>query len=295
MQAGLRYVALSPAIRAVLVHGFFFGLMGSAIWALMPLIARDLLGGGALIYGTLFGAFGVGAVIGALLAAVIRQRLSNHAIITLSSIAFGLMAVGVALSHQVALTMALLLVSGMAWVLALSTLNITVQISSPRWVVGSRTGYLPDDHIWRTCGRQLAVWRAGRSLWHRHESDGRRSRDGAGCRARYQAQIAAHRASQPRSVSHHASATQHDGGSGSAERSCGDHRGISDCGGGSRRLHAGNARDAPHPQARRRAPLDPAAGHRRTVTLDGALSNPRRGWNTCASDSASPWRTAKWP
>ena len=132
----LRYVALSPAIRAVLVHGFFFGLMGSAIWALMPLIARDLLGGGALIYGTLFGAFGVGAVIGALLAAVIRQRLSNHAIITLSSIAFGLMAVGVALSHQVALTMALLLVSGMAWVLALSTLNITVQISSPRWVVG---------------------------------------------------------------------------------------------------------------------------------------------------------------
>jgi len=136
MGAGLRYVLLSPAIRAVLLRGFFFGLMGSAIWALMPLIARNLLAGGALTYGVLLGAFGVGAVIGSLLAAVIRQRLSNHAIITLASLTFGIMTVGVAFSSFVVLTVALLLVAGMAWVLALSTLNITVQISSPRWVVG---------------------------------------------------------------------------------------------------------------------------------------------------------------
>src|SRR5262245_58673295 len=68
MQAGLRYVRLSPVICTVLVRGFFFGFLGSAIWALMPLIARDLLAGNALTYGILFGAFGVGAVIGALAA-----------------------------------------------------------------------------------------------------------------------------------------------------------------------------------------------------------------------------------
>ena len=136
MQAGLRYVMLSPAIRAVLVRGFFFGLLGSALWALMPVIARDLLAGGALTYGILFGAFGIGAVIGALLATTIRQRLSGETIIALASLVFGLMAVGVAFSTHVALTMALLLMSGAAWVLTLSTLNITVQISSPRWVVG---------------------------------------------------------------------------------------------------------------------------------------------------------------
>lgn len=136
MQAGLRYVALSPAIRTVLVRGFFFGLMGSALWALMPVIARDLLAGGALTYGILFGAFGIGAVIGALLATTIRERLSSERIVALSSLAFGVMSIAVAFSGHVALTMALLLVAGAAWVLALSTFNITVQISSPRWVVG---------------------------------------------------------------------------------------------------------------------------------------------------------------
>ncbi len=136
MQAGLRYVLLSPAIRSVLVRGFFFGLLGSALWALMPVIARDLLAGGALTYGILFGAFGIGAVIGALLATAIRQRLSGESIIALASLVFGLMTVGVAFSTHVALTMVLLLMSGAAWVLTLSTLNITVQIFSPRWVMG---------------------------------------------------------------------------------------------------------------------------------------------------------------
>src|SRR4051794_25200280 len=41
MRAGLRYVRLSPAIRTVLVRSLAFGLCGSAVWALMPLIARD--------------------------------------------------------------------------------------------------------------------------------------------------------------------------------------------------------------------------------------------------------------
>jgi MFS family permease len=136
MQAGLRYVLLSPAIRTVLVRGFFFGLMGSALWALMPVIARDLLNGGALTYGVLFGAFGIGAVIGALLATSIRQRLSTETIIALSSLAFGLTAIAIAFSPYTATTMLLLLFSGASWVLALSTFNIIVQISSPRWVVG---------------------------------------------------------------------------------------------------------------------------------------------------------------
>ena len=136
MQAGVRYVLHSPAIRAVLLRAFFFGLLGSATWALMPLIARNLLGGSAVTYGILFGAFGVGAVIGSLSSSLMRQRRSNHAIITLASTAFGAMSVAIAFSSHVALTAVLLSVSGLSWIWTLSTLNITVQISSPRWVVG---------------------------------------------------------------------------------------------------------------------------------------------------------------
>lgn len=136
MGSGLRYVRLSPAIMAVLVRGLMFGLLGSSVWALMPLIAKDLVQGGPLTYGLLLGAFGVGAVLGALASGQIRSRLSNESLVRASTVLFGLGTIGAALSPWLFTTMVALLGAGAAWVLALSTFNTSVQISSPRWVVG---------------------------------------------------------------------------------------------------------------------------------------------------------------
>jgi predicted MFS family arabinose efflux permease len=136
MSAGLRYSRLSPAIRAVLLRGFMLGVAGSGIWALMPLIARDLLGGGAFIYGLLFAMFGVGAVIGALGSATARQRLGNEHLVRLSTLGFAITALIAAFSPWLLLTIAAFILGGASWVLMLSTFNITVQLSSPRWVTG---------------------------------------------------------------------------------------------------------------------------------------------------------------
>src|SRR5690606_14569802 len=51
MAAGVRYVSMSPAIRTVLARSALFGAGASGVMALMPLVARDLLGGGPLVYG----------------------------------------------------------------------------------------------------------------------------------------------------------------------------------------------------------------------------------------------------
>ena len=67
MSAGIRFVAMSPTIRTVLLRAFVFGLAGSAVQALMPLIARDLVRGGPVTFGLLLGGFGAGAVAGGLL------------------------------------------------------------------------------------------------------------------------------------------------------------------------------------------------------------------------------------
>jgi MFS family permease len=134
--AGVRYARLSPGIRTVLVRGSVFGLLGSAVWALMPLIARDLIGGGALTYGVLFAAFGVGAVGGALVSAGMRVRYSNEGVAAASSVGFGVGAIVTGLSSWHALSMLALMLAGASWVLALSTFNVTVQTASPRWVVG---------------------------------------------------------------------------------------------------------------------------------------------------------------
>ncbi len=136
MAAGVRYVRLSPLIRVVLLRSLLFGVTGSAIWALLPLVSRDVLRGDAGIYGLLFGALGVGAVVGALVATPIRRALSNEAAVNYATLAFALGLAGTALSTTAWLSIPALVVAGTGWVLALSSFNVIVQVSSPRWVVG---------------------------------------------------------------------------------------------------------------------------------------------------------------
>jgi MFS family permease len=136
MEAGMRYARLSPAIRTVIIRAFVFGLLSSVVWALMPLIARNLLGGGALTYGALFGAFGAGAVLAGIVSVPLRQRSLSETLIRLTSLAFAVAALTAAMSPWMILTMLGLVAGGAAWVLTLSTLNITVQTWSPRWVLG---------------------------------------------------------------------------------------------------------------------------------------------------------------
>ncbi|WP_262268854.1 MFS transporter [Microvirga yunnanensis] len=136
MAAGLRYVAMSPNISLVLVRGAMFGLAAIAVQALMPLVARDLVHGGPLTFGLLLGAFGAGAVCGALVVARLRQALSLEAIVRLGFIGFAICVTGAGLSSSAILTMVAMVVGGASWVIALSSFNVTVQLSAPRWVVG---------------------------------------------------------------------------------------------------------------------------------------------------------------
>jgi MFS family permease len=136
MGAGIRYARLSPEIRTVLIRGVVFGILGSSVWALMPLIARDLIGGDAVTYGVLLGSFGIGAVLGALSSTWLRRRYTNEVIVRWSTVGFGIGSMLTAISSWYALTLPALMLGGAAWVLALSTFNVTVQTSSPRWVVG---------------------------------------------------------------------------------------------------------------------------------------------------------------
>ena len=133
--AGIRYASMSPAIRTVLVRSAVFGVGGSALAALLPLVAKSLDDGGPLTYGLLLGAFGIGAVAGALASGRLRVLLSNEATVRWSSCAFALALISVGVSTHLLLTMTMLLLAGAGWVLALSNFNVTVQLSAPRWVV----------------------------------------------------------------------------------------------------------------------------------------------------------------
>lgn len=135
MAAGLRYVAMSPAIRTVLLRSALFGAGASGLIALMPLVAKVRLGGGPLAYGLMLGAFGVGAVAGAIGASKLRRAFSTETIVRYACVAFAIAAAIAGVSTRLPATMAGLLLAGAGWVLALATFNVAVQLSAPRWVV----------------------------------------------------------------------------------------------------------------------------------------------------------------
>ncbi|MDP5278904.1 MFS transporter [Sphingomonas sp. DG1-23] len=135
MAAGIRYVRLSPPIRTVLIRAALFGFAASAVPALMPLVARDIIRGGPLTYGLLLGAFGVGAVAGALGSQWLRRRFSTEGLVRLAAPALASGAATTAATDWLALTLLALALCGAGWVVALSTFNVSVQMASPRWVV----------------------------------------------------------------------------------------------------------------------------------------------------------------
>jgi MFS family permease len=136
MVSGVRYITNSPSIRIVLTRTMVTGIIGGSLSALMPLVARDLLHGGAQTYGIMLGAFGMGAVIGALNISEVRRRMSGEAAVRTCALSMAGAIAAVALSKQPVLTAAALVVAGAVWMLAIALFNIGVQLSAPRWVAG---------------------------------------------------------------------------------------------------------------------------------------------------------------
>jgi MFS family permease len=134
--SGVRYIANSPSIKIVLARTLVTGLIGGSVSALMPLVVRDLLHGGAQTYGIMLGAFGMGAVIGAFNITEVRKRMSGDSAVRACALSMGGAIAAVALSREPVLTAAALVVCGASWMLAVALFNIGVQLSAPRWVAG---------------------------------------------------------------------------------------------------------------------------------------------------------------
>ncbi len=131
---GIRFVFLSPALIAVMVRAGAFGLCGSCVWALTAILARDALGGGPTTFGLLLGGFGLGAVGGAIVRASLRW--SRETLTRVCTIAFGVSAIVLGISHYLPLSILFMAIAGAAWVMTLTSLSVSVQFIAPRWVVG---------------------------------------------------------------------------------------------------------------------------------------------------------------
>ena len=134
LRAGVRYALRAGRLQAVLIKsaGFFF--FASAVTALLPLVVRSELHGGAGTYGLLLGCIGIGAVSGALVLPSLRARLDRDLLVLLATLACALSLFGLAWLRHMALLPLAMLVNGFAWITVLSSLQIAAQTAVPAWV-----------------------------------------------------------------------------------------------------------------------------------------------------------------
>ena len=134
LKAGIRYTRYSPRLTAILVRTGLFTLGGSALPALLPLIARNELRIGATGYGELLGLFGVGGVVGGAAIPRIRRLLSRDNTLIASTIMYAAAMATLAHLPGEGPAFAAMFIGGAVWVLGMTSLNVSAQIVVPHWV-----------------------------------------------------------------------------------------------------------------------------------------------------------------
>lgn len=134
IRAGIRYARHAPALQVVLIRTGVFILCGAALWALLPLVARQQLGLGAVGYGVLLGCLGAGAVLGATLLPRIKEQFSLDTLVAVAATMFAAVTVILAYVNSVYLVGVAMLVGGVAWIVLMSGFNAAAQKAAPEWV-----------------------------------------------------------------------------------------------------------------------------------------------------------------
>jgi MFS family permease len=136
LRTGLRFALNAPDLQRTLLRAASFFAFGSCYWALLPIIARTELGGGASYYGILLASIGAGAVAGAVLLPRLREHISAEATLRMGTgLTVGVLLLLAAVRDQVLAAVALAL-AGMAWIAVLTTANTAAQTVLPNWVRG---------------------------------------------------------------------------------------------------------------------------------------------------------------
>ncbi|MFZ2196326.1 MAG: MFS transporter, partial [Thermodesulfovibrionales bacterium] len=134
MRAGIRYVRGSPALHVLFIKSSAFFIFASAVWALLPLVARVNLSSGPVGYGALFGFFGMGSVLGALALPTFREKLNCDKLIVVGASGFAITTFILAFTSNFYVACGGMMLGGLCWTVVLATLLTVVQQVVSSWV-----------------------------------------------------------------------------------------------------------------------------------------------------------------
>ncbi|WP_353642795.1 MFS transporter [Mesorhizobium sp. WSM2239] len=133
---GVRFTAMSLEIRAAIARATLFGLASIAILALLPLVVRDQLKSGPIVYGILLAGFGAGAFVAGMSNGFLRRITSQNRLVAFASVACAACCLCLALTSSVPVAAVALALGGAGWLVTWTGIDVAVQLASPRWVVG---------------------------------------------------------------------------------------------------------------------------------------------------------------
>jgi MFS family permease len=134
MRLGFQYVRESPGMKNALVRIGSFFLHSTAVFALLPLVAKRFGSGGASVYSLLLASMGLGAVLMATQLPRLRTRFTRDQVASAGAVVTGLAIAGLALSPFVWLAAAAMFVAGSTWILVANSVTIAAQLSLPDWI-----------------------------------------------------------------------------------------------------------------------------------------------------------------
>jgi MFS family permease len=163
--AAVRYVRNAPVARAVMVRAGVVMFCASATFALLPTVAHTI-SSSAIGYGVLLGAFGVGAIGGAVAMQRARAQWSSETVVSGAIAILGVMTAAIASMHTLAGLIVVMLISGGAWLTFISVVSALVQTIAPDWVRArvlsifmliTQGGLAAGSVVWGSIGSRVSV------------------------------------------------------------------------------------------------------------------------------------------
>ena len=134
MRVGVQFVWQSSRLRAVLLRVSLFFFHSTALLAMLPLVARQLHGGGAGTFTLLLASMGLGAIVAALNLTRLRQLMPRDTLVLRATILQSLATVAVALAPNAWVAVPAMLLNGAAWITCANSLSVSAQLALPDWV-----------------------------------------------------------------------------------------------------------------------------------------------------------------
>lgn len=128
---GFRYVVSDARIRVLIVNIGALSVFGLPVLVLLPVVARDVMGLGAVEFGWMMSAVGVGALVGALVLATVGHRLPRGRVLAWSSLAFSALVILFAVSRTLPITLVLLALIGLSFITTTALSNTLLQTIAP--------------------------------------------------------------------------------------------------------------------------------------------------------------------